>query len=623
MASVTSRDVLARGFRVLGRAIRDEPRIFTFAVGGSVLFGGLVVGSAYVIGHIVGKIIVPAIETGEANNALLWLGAVTLLAISAFRVVGIFGRRLGAGYMQFRLQARYRRLVTGRYLDLPLSWHHRHATGTLLSNANSDVEAAWFPIAPLPFAVGTMVMLVGAVGSLFFTDWVLALVGVATFVGLFLINVFYSRRMAPRQARAQLMRGEVSAIAHESFDGALVVKTMGREGEETDRFATHARELRDALISVGRLRGLFDPLMETLPSLGTLAVLVVGTLRLRAGDITVTDLVSVAFLFTVLAFPVRAIGWVLAELPRSVAGWDRLQHVLTATGEMRYGTINPEKSDEPARLTFDGVDYAYPAGAETDNDDMVNAATAEEQGPTVLHDISLVVPEGRTVALVGPTGSGKSTIASLAVRLVDPDAGQVMVDDHDLRELTTAALAGTTALVAQIPFIFDDTVRANVALDREGVDDDAVWAALRLAQADDFIRRLPEGLDTMVGERGTSLSGGQRQRLTLARALAGRPRLLILDDATSAVDPRVEAAILAGLRGGEQPTSILVVAYRRATIALADEVVYLEHGRVVAAGTHHELLASTPGYADLVTAYERAEAEREREHVYDEGAVTA
>ncbi|WP_373310488.1 ABC transporter ATP-binding protein [Asanoa iriomotensis] len=615
--------MLARGFRVLGRAIRDEPRIFAFAVGGSVLFGGLVVGSAYVIGHIVGGVIVPAIEDGEINQALLWLGAMAVLAVSVLRVVGIFGRRLGAGYMQFRLQARYRRLVTGRYLDLPLSWHHRHATGTLLSNANSDVEAAWFPIAPLPFAVGTVVMLFGAVGSLFFTDWVLALVGVATFFGLFLINVFYSRRMAPRQARAQFMRGEVSAIAHESFDGALVVKTMGRETEETDRFAGRARELRDALISVGRLRGLFDPLMETLPSLGTLAVLVVGTFRLRSGDISVTDLVSVAFLFTVLAFPVRAIGWVLAELPRSVAGWDRLQHVLTATGEMRYGTISPEKSDTPAKLAFDRVDYAYPAGAETDGDDMINA-TADEHGPTVLHDISMVVPAGKTVALVGPTGSGKSTIASLAVRLVDPATGTVDIDGHDLRDLTATALAGTAALVAQIPFVFDDSVRANVSLDRPGIDDETVWAALRLAQADDFIRRLPEGLDTMVGERGTSLSGGQRQRLTLARALAGRPRLLVLDDATSAVDPRVEAAILAGLRGGEQPTSILVVAYRRATIALADEVVYVEHGRVVAAGTHHELLTTTPGYADLVTAYERAEAERERDHAYDEeGAVTA
>ena len=624
MAGVTSRDVLARGFRVLGRAIRDEPRIFTVAVVGSVLFGALVVGGAYVVGHIVGGVVVPAIEAGRADNALVWLGAAVLVAVSVLRVVGIFGRRLGAGYMQFRLQARYRRLVTGRYLDLPLAWHHRHATGTLLSNANSDVEAAWFPIAPLPFAVGTVVMLVGALASLFWTDWVLAFVGVATFFGLFMINVFYSRRMAPRQARAQLMRGEVSAIAHESFDGALVVKTMGREAAETERFAARARDLRDALISVGRLRGLFDPLMETLPSAGTLAVLIVGTLRLRAGEITVTDLVSVAFLFTVLAFPVRAIGWVLAELPRSVAGWDRLQHVLTATGEMRYGTTTLPASGGPARLAFDGVDYAYPAPADTSGDDMAGAAADDAPGPTVLHDVSLVVPAGRTVALVGPTGSGKSTIASLAVRLVDPATGTVTIDGHDLRDVTADSLARTAALVAQVPFVFDDTVRANVSLDRPGIDDEAVWAALRLAQADEFIRRLPEGLDTMVGERGTSLSGGQRQRLTLARALAGRPRLLVLDDATSAVDPRVEAAILAGLRGAEQPTSILVVAYRRATIALADEVVYIERGRVVAAGTHQELLAGTPAYAELVTAYERAEAERERDTAYeDDRAVTA
>jgi ABC-type multidrug transport system fused ATPase/permease subunit len=225
------------------------------------------------------------------------------------------------------------------------------------------------------------------------------------------------------------------------------------------------------------------------------------------------------------------------------------------------------------------------------------------------------------VALVGPTGAGKSTIASLAVRLVDPDSGTVCLDGVDVRELTSASLAGTVALVAQVPFIFDDTVRANIALDRAGVDDEVVWAALRLAEADGFVAALPDGLDTMVGERGTSLSGGQRQRLTLARALAGRPRLLVLDDATSAVDPRVEAAILAGLRSstaaaGVPAASILVVAYRRATIALADEVIYVEQGRVVARGTHSELLATVPGYVDLVTAYEQAEVERAQESSY-------
>jgi ABC-type multidrug transport system fused ATPase/permease subunit len=239
----------------------------------------------------------------------------------------------------------------------------------------------------------------------------------------------------------------------------------------------------------------------------------------------------------------------------------------------------------------------------------------------VLHEVSLRVPAGRTVALVGPTGAGKSTITNLAARLVDPAAGTVELDGVDARELTAASLAATVALVPQLAFAFDDTIRANVSLDRPGIDDDEVWRALRTAQADGFVAALPDGLDTLIGERGTTLSGGQRQRLTLARALAGRPRLLILDDATSAVDPRVEAAILAAVRGAAGragAVTIFVVAYRRATIALADEVVYLEHGRVVAHGTHRELLAAVPGYANLVTAYEKAEAERERERAYDE-----
>jgi ABC-type multidrug transport system fused ATPase/permease subunit len=544
--------------------------------------------------------VVPALDQGRVVTGALALGAVAVLGLSALKVASIFGRRLAGGAMQFRLQARYRRRVTRRYLELPLSWHRRNATGTLLSNANSDVEATWFPIAPLPFAVGTVVMLVAAIASLFFIDWAFALVGIAIFPALFGVNVVYSRLMAPRIARAQALRGTTSAIAHESFDGALVVKTMGREREETDRFAEQAHELRDAMISVGRLRGLFDPILEILPSLGTLAVLVVGVIRLRQGAVDVPDIVSVAFLFTVLAFPVRAIGWVLTELPRSVVGWERVQTVLTATGDMRYGSSSLDVTDEPATLAFRSVDFAH------------------EGADPVLHGISFEVPAGRTVALVGPTGSGKSTIAALTARLLDPTNGSVRLDGTDARDLTASELAGTVALVGQVPFVFDDSVRDNVALGRDGVDDEVVWEALRVAHADGFVARLPDGLDTTVGERGTSLSGGQRQRITLARALAGRPRLLVLDDATSAVDPRVEATILRGLRSRGDRVSVLVVAYRRATIALADEVVYLEHGRVLARGTHAELLSTVRGYADLVTAYERADAEREREHAYDE-----
>ncbi|WP_307831393.1 ABC transporter ATP-binding protein [Nucisporomicrobium flavum] len=591
MSTRTGRDVLGRGLRVLGRAIRTEPRLFVIGALGSSLFGLLVIANSYVVGAVIGHVVVPAFSEHRAGTAELGLIAAAFIGISLLRVASIFGRRLGAGFMQFRLQARYRRAVTRRYLALPPAWHQRHATGTLLSNANSDVEAAFVPIAPLPFAVGTIVMIVAAVVSLFFTDWVLAMVGVCLFPMLFGLNYVYSRRMSPRQIRAQQLRGRVSAVAHESFDGALVVKTMGREADESKRFQVHVSELRDALISVGRLRGLFDPLMDALPSVGTLAVLLLGAWRLQTGALSVAELVSVAFLFTVLAFPVRAIGWVVAELPRSVAGWERVQAVLAADGDLAYGTAEAAASG-PAALTFDQVHFSY---------------GEDGRGAEVLYDISFTVPAGKTVALVGATGSGKSTIASLAVRLVDPDSGTVSVDGIPLPELSEQALASATALVPQIPFIFDDTVRGNVTLDRDGVDDTAAWRALRLAQAEGFVAKLPEGLETPVGERGTSLSGGQRQRLTLARALAGRPRLLVLDDATSAVDPRVEAAILASLRGHEAGASILVVAYRRATIALADEVVYLEDGKVVATGTHAHLMATEPGYLNLVTAYEKAE----------------
>jgi ABC-type multidrug transport system fused ATPase/permease subunit len=607
---IAGRDVLARGARVMWRAVKDEPRIFTLAVLASCLFGALVVGQASVVGWIIGDVVADSFsEKRQVATGSLAIAALVLLAMGVGRVIGIFGRRLGSGYMMFAQQARYRRRVTRRYLELPLSWHQQHATGTLLSNANADVESAWFPLAPLPFAVGTVFMLLGAVGTLFFTDWALALVGLVIFPLLFAINVFFSRRMAPRVSLAQQKRAEVSAIAHESFDGALVVKTMGREDGETERFAHKAHELRDALIHVGRLRGLFDPLVESLPFAGTLIALVVGTLRIQQGAIELRQLVAVTFLFTVLAFPVRAIGWVLGDLPRSVAGWERVEKVLSATGKMEYGDRELAGA-EAAALTFANVDFAY------------------EQAQPVLRDVSFRLPPGRTVALVGPTGSGKSTIAMLAARLVDPGSGQVTLDGTDLRDLSAPSLARNVALVPQIAFIFDDSVEENVSLNRPEADDRRIRNALSVAQADTFVIRLPEGVDTVLGERGTSLSGGQRQRLSLARGLAGTPRLLVLDDATSAVDPRIEARILASLRETAHSTSVLVVAYRRATIALADEVVYIEHGRVLAHGTHDELLSKVEGYRNLVTAYEKAEAEREREHAYDEdelpeGAVAA
>jgi ABC-type multidrug transport system fused ATPase/permease subunit len=424
-------------------------------------------------------------------------------------------------------------------------------------------------------------------------DWAVALVALGMFPALFALNAVFATKMAPRAKRAQELRAEVSAVGHESFDGALVVKAMGREAAETERFSRSANELRDAMIGVGRLRAAFEPAIAGLPEIGVLLALLVGLVRFQAGAIDLEQLVTVSFMFSVLAFPVRAIGWVLGDLPGSVVGRRRVDHVLSATGDMTYGDQELPDSTAPSRLEFDAVAYAYPDGHEA------------------LGEVTFAVEPGTTVALVGATGSGKSTLAHLAARLIDPTRGAVRLDGEDLRDLSHASLARTTALVQQIPFVFDDTVRANLALDRAGLDDDRLWDALVAAGAEKFTAALEAGLDTEVGERGTTLSGGQRQRLTLARALAGRPRLLILDDATSAVDPKVESQILSGLKHSSDTASVLVVAYRRATIALADEVVFLEGGRITARGPHQELLQTHQPYADLVTAYERAEAERE------------
>ncbi|MEO5873461.1 MAG: ABC transporter ATP-binding protein [Streptosporangiaceae bacterium] len=582
---------------VLGVAIRTEPWMFTLSVAASALYGVMTVASAWVLGRVTQDVIVPAFAEGRARTGTLVGAAAAIIGVAVFKALGVAGRRFWAGLMQYRLQAEYRRSVTRQYLRLPLSWHHQHPTGQLLSNANADVEAIWAPIAPLPMAVGVVFMLVIASVAMLLVDVAVAGVGFLIFPAVALLNVVYQRRLGPIAARAQQLRAEVSEVAHESFEGGLVVKTLGREDAETERFRKAAEELRDANIKVGRIRGLFDPLLEALPSFGVLAVLMIGSIRLEAGAISSGDLVQVAYLFTLLAWPIRALGWVLAEVPRSVVGWDRVRSVLDADGSLPFGTARPA-GDRPAALEVRDLRFGY--------------------GPDdILTGVGFTVPPGRTVAIVGPTGAGKSTLTGLLVRLVDPAQGQVLLDGVDVRDLVPGGVSSVASLVPQEAFLFDDTVRGNVVLGAD-VTDEQVWAALRLAQADGFVAALGDGLDTRVGERGATLSGGQRQRLALARALVRSPRLLILDDATSSVDPQVEARILQGLRDAQADgagASVVVVAYRKATIALADEVVYLDQGRVCDQGTHRELLERSDGYRDLVTAYERDHDAREDEQV--------
>ncbi|QIG42615.1 ABC transporter ATP-binding protein [Nocardioides anomalus] len=579
----------AEGFAVLWVAIKREPWVFTLSTIGSVLFGLLTVADAWVLGWSTDHVLLPAFDDGEIGAGMLLAVLALFLGVALLRAVGIVARRLGAGIMQYRMQAHSRRAVTRQYLSLPMEWHQRHPTGELLSNANSDVEAAWGPIAPLPMAVGTVAMMVIAVGQMFAADVVLAVVGLLVFPAVIVANLAYQRLASPLMTRAQELRAEVSEIAHESFDGAMVVKTLGREHEETARFQAKVRELRDVNVRAGRIRAAFDPTLAALPNIGVLVVLAVGVSRVLNGGTVAGDVITVAYLLTIVSFPIRSIGWLLGEFPRSVVGFRRVSRVVEATGEMPYGAQPaPEPSARGARLEVQHLAYSY------------------VPGQRLLDDVDFTVEPGRTVAVVGATASGKSTLTALLLRLVDPDRGRVLLDGTDLRDLGRGELAEVAAVVPQTAFLFDDDVRGNVTLGAD-VSDEQVWAALRAAQADGFVAALAHGLDTKLGERGTSLSGGQRQRISLARALVRRPRLLVLDDATSAVDPEVEARILAALREGETDATLVVVAYRKATIALADEVVHLEGGRVVDRGTHAELLARSSSYARLVNAYEDAD----------------
>ncbi|HEU5036028.1 MAG TPA: ABC transporter ATP-binding protein [Nocardioides sp.] len=581
----SKRGTTAEGFAVLGVAIRREPVIFTLSTVGSLLFGALTVADAWVLGWATDHVVLPSFENGEIDSSLLWAVLALFLGVAILRAVGIVARRLGAGVMQYRMQAHTRRAVTRQYLSLPMEWHQRHPTGQLLSNANSDVEAAWGPIAPLPMAVGTVAMMAIAVVQMFLADVVMALVGLLVFPAVVVANLAYQHYSSPLMTKAQQLRAELSEVAHESFDGAMVVKTLGREGEETARFAETANHLRDVNIRAGRIRAAFDPTLAALPNIGVLVVLSVGVARVLSGATDPGDVVTVAYLLTIVSFPIRSIGWLLGEFPRSVVGYHRVRTVLRATGEMRYGDRTVARSDEGARLAVEHLAYRY------------------DPDQHLLDDVTFTVEPGRTVALVGATASGKSTLTNLMTRLVDPDEGRILLDGTDLRDLGRGELARVVSVVGQTAFLFDDTVRGNVTLGA-GVTDDEVWAALRAAQADGFVAALPHGLDTRLGERGTSLSGGQRQRISLARALVRRPRLLVLDDATSAVDPEVEARILEALRSGTSDTTLVVVAYRKATISLADEVVHLQDGRVADRGTHAELLERSPAYAHLVNAYE-------------------
>ena len=519
---------------------------------------------------------------GDPELRVLFAEAGVIVLLGLVRGALTYGRRIISGRQALGVEYDLRDELYSHFLRLSFGFYDRSQTGQLMSRATMDLQAVRFFLGyGLIFFAQHVVTIVVVTVVLFVYSWQLALVALAITPVIVLTAFRYSRVSHPVLRDVQQSLGEVATVAEESITGVHVVKSFAQEKRRAERFGDASNTVFAKTLAANRQRAIYVPLLTFLPFVAQALVLLVGGRMVIDGSMTLGAFSAFYLLLAMLVMPLRMLGMWIGQAQRAVAAGERIFEILDEPEEVSDPTDATPLPPGPGEVTFEGVSFGY-----------------DPERP-VIEDVDLHIAAGRTVALIGPTGSGKTTLAALVPRFYDTTRGRVLVDGVDVRRLVRRSLRSEIGVISQDPFLFSASIRDNIALGMPDAPFEAVEAAARAAQAHDFILELPHGYDTVVGERGITLSGGQRQRIAIARALLIDPRILVLDDATASVDATTEANIRTGLREVMRGRTTIIIAHRLSTIALADEVVVIDHGHVAAQGTQAELLETSPVFREI------------------------
>jgi ATP-binding cassette subfamily B protein len=561
---------------------------------GSLVFAWLAMGMTVLIPWLIGRA-VNAIESGDKPDLLPL--AIAIVVAGILRLGLTLVRRVVAGKVSLAVEFDLRQLFYAHLQRLELGFFDGQQTGQLMSRATVDLQSIRFFLGyGLIFITQNLLTIALASAVMFVLEPWLALVALAPAPFVVYAASRYNRVSRPAVQEVQQRLAELTAEAEENVSGIRIVKAFAREEHQLHRFRRSVSRVFDQSIYSTRLQAFFSPLLGFLPQLGIALVLLIGGRQVIAGKLSLGDFTAFYTYVAMLAGPMRMLGMTLGMAQRAIASGNRLFEILDREPQIESPAEAPPLPAGGGRVEMRSVSLLYDGDGSAR---LHSASDSEAKRSLALTGIDLEVEAGRTVALVGPSGSGKTSLVALIARLYDPSEGAVRIDGADIRSVDLVSLRSQVAFVGDDSFLFTASIAENIAYARSRASREEVEAAARRAQADGFIRELPAGYDTLVGERGMTLSGGQRQRVAIARALLADPRILILDDATSSVDATTEAAIKAGLGEAMAGRTTFVIAHRLSTVSLADEVVVMDGGRIVDRGTHEELLEGCGFYREI------------------------